>query len=327
MRSLFGPIVVVLLVPASAYSATLASVPSPSVAAPAQPSDECPLSQTALPPVLDGTNAWCPTCSRNALEQLGNLSDQANALVTGANRVKASIGELVRAQETGYVVPRYATIAHDAGGLSYGAYQFSQASGELAGMLQYYLRVKGDPATTHLFNSYIHGGHLVNAGSHVFKMLLQQAASDPVMQYAQDRYFQDEFLDPALADASQTGIRTPLGGAILVDAMTNGGYDSIMAAAKRQVPHVNGPDDEARFLNAFLDARDARYRALARSPLYRRYLKGWLNRDNDYRRLLAAGNFDLEGHVNIASKGTFCGGGGEDAQAFRLWMASADAAR
>src|SRR4051812_12434890 len=119
-RSLVGPIAAVLLLPATAYSATLASVPVPSEVAPPQPSDECPLSQTELPPVLDGTNAWCASCSRGALEQVGNSSDQANALVTGANRERASIEEFVRAEETGSVVPRYAVLAHDSGGVSYG---------------------------------------------------------------------------------------------------------------------------------------------------------------------------------------------------------------
>ena len=306
-RLSLGSILLALLLPATAYCGTRGG--------------DCPASPTVLPAVLDGTDAYCATCATGVLQKIGDMTAQANALVTGANRERASIEEFVRAEETGSVNPRYATMTTDSGGLTYGAYQFSTTSGQLAGLLSYYLRMKNDPATTHLFGSYVHGGELVHGNSRVFTALLRQAANDPVMQYAQQRYFEAAVLDPAMASAAEIGIRTPLGAAILVDAMENGGYDELVAAARRRVPHIAGPSDESRFLAAFLDARDARYRSLARSRFYRPYLNGWLHRDADWRRMLASGNVDMDGRVNIASKGEFCGGGGEDAEAFRLWMA------
>ena len=315
--------------PSSVASSSTGSAPasgtplkSPSSGSPADGSS-CELSKTKLPSVLDGTNAYCPTCVKGALDKLGDGVTQANTLAAGAMRERDTIEQIVKIEETGVASGDYGAISSDGAKMEYGAYQFSRASGQLQGVLRSYIQMEGaDPKSVGVLKSYLHtlesGAPLT--GDHVFTDALRQAAKDPMMKKAQDAYFERTYLIPAVADASKMGLRSPLAAAVLVDLKTNGGYDSVVAAAKKAVPTIASADDEKKFIGALLDARDARYKALAAKADLGRYLKTWMARDKDFRDILASGNTDLSGEVKLAN-GSFCGGNGDDSRAFSLFMA------
>lgn len=289
----------------------------------ARADDVCP-ENPPLPDVLDGTDAWCATCVTDAVGSLGGTIDAASTLQAGVDRTKASIAALDRAEENGSVAAQWDGISVDSGGLTYGAYQFDRKSGELLQLLRDYVRMRADPSVTGPLEVYVRGMGAGNVYDHssTLRMLLREAAKDPVMQLAQEELFQRRAVEPVLADAASMGVRSPLAAAIMVDLKNNGGYDSVVGGARRRVGPIRNADDERRFIAAMLDLREARYRSLARSSRLRKYLTGWLRRNDDFRRLFDAGNLDLSGVVPVHSKDDeLCGGSAGDAQAFRLWMA------
>jgi hypothetical protein len=290
----------------------------------ARAQDACP-ENAPLPEVLDGTDAWCPACVTDALASLDETIDAVSTLQAGVDRTRDSIAALDRAEENGSVAAQWDGITVDDGGLTYGAYQFDRKSGELLTLLRDYVRLRDDHSVTGPLEVYVRGMGAGNVYDHsaTLRLLLKQAAQDPVMQLAQEELFREMAVDPVLADAASMGVRSPLAAAIMVDLKNNGGYDSVVGAARRRVGPIRSDEDDRSFVEALLDLREARYRSLARSSRrLRPYLTGWLRRNDDFRRLYQAGNLDLSGVVPVHSKDdSFCGGSAGDAQAFRLWMA------
>lgn len=268
---------------------------------------------------MEGLDPWCSSCISSRLESLGGTLAQAAETTDAIARVENTISALLRAEETGAKAPDWNHITVDSGGLTYGAFQADRKSGELAAMLRRYL---ADPDARHArsMGPYVRAlsrGERWPDGSADFKRILRAAGSDPAMQRAQSDYFREHHLRPGMADAAEAGLRSPLGAALWLDLKVNGGLDSVVADARRRVGSIRTPGDETRFIRAMLDAREARYRALARKSSHRAYLQGWLSRNGDFRRLLDAGQQDLAGEVRVASKGfSICGGSREDARAF-----------
>lgn len=301
----------------SRFLAVLLVLGAPTLAS----AQECPQHPTPLPPDIADTSAWCPTCAHGALETIDATLGEANALGLGVDTEVKTIMAMVRAEETGSADPDYAAITVDSGGLTYGAYQFDSNSGELHDMLARYIARGGRYASQ--LRPYVSShAHARVKNSAALRSLLRQAASDPIMQQTQDDFFVDEHLKPSMEAAAKLGIRSPLGVALYVDIQTNGGIASVVKTAKRHVPKIQTSGDEQKFVQAMLDARDARYRYLG-SHGYHRYLSGWLARNNDFRKALANNALGLSGRVNLPHVGeSICGGNHYDARAFTLYMAS-----
>ncbi len=284
---------------------------------------ECPQNPSRLPDDISETSAWCPTCSKNALEIIDGSLGEAEALGQGVDTTVQSILNIVRSEESGSAKPDYASITVDSGGLTYGAYQFDSKSGELHDMLAQYMSRGGaySSALRPYVSSMAHGRmpHDQN-----LKNILRKAANDPIMQQTQDDFFVEHHLKNSMQKAADAGIRSPLGVALFVDIQTNGGIDSVMKTARRQVPQIKTAGDETRFIQAMLDAREARYRKLARHG-YGKYLRGWIARNNDFRSMLRNNDIGLEDKIRLPHIGeSFCGGNHADARAFGLYMASLD---
>ncbi|HVO31916.1 MAG TPA: chitosanase [bacterium] len=284
---------------------------------------ECPQNPSRLPDAIDETNAWCPTCSHNALETLDASVGAASALSDGVQTDVETMLNMVRSEETGSATPDYGSITVDSGGLTYGAYQFDSYSGSLRTLLKRYAANGG--AYAHALQPYL---DQMNRGGYphgsALQDLLHKAAKDPVMGQTQDEVYTSEYVQPAMQKAADMGIRSPAGAALVLDIYTNGGLSTIVRQAKAQVPSIKTPGDETRFLQAMLDARDRYYRHLGANG-YGRYLKGWLGRNNDYRTMLAKYGLGLEanGKVYLPHAGTrFCTGDHADARAFGLYMAA-----
>ena len=280
----------------------------------------------ALDP-LDGIDPFCVTCVASRLEALGRTLDDAAAHAASVARVGDTITAITAAEETGARTPDWGQITVDSGGITYGAYQHSRRSGELAKLIREYVANATPSAET---RALLRHARMLDGGrgapldrSKELKRLLRNAASDPVMQQTQKDYFRRTQLEPALADAAAAGIRSPLGASVWLDLQLNGGLEDVVRSARRVAPRVQTAADEARFVRALIDAREARFRRLAHSRKFRQYLPGWLSRNNDFRKLLNAGNLDLAGNVPLPAKDfAICGGSTQDAAAFRAYMAS-----
>lgn len=275
---------------------------------------------------LEGVDPFCESCVASRLESFGRMLDDAARQQAGVSRVQDTLAAVLAAEETGSRTPDYQQITVDSGGITYGAYQADRRSGELAKLLREYVKNATPSAETRALARHadmLAGGKGAALDrSSELKRLLRNAGNDPVMQKAQTDFFRSHHLEPALAKAAAAGIRSPLGASIWLDLTVNGGLDAVVAAARRAVPRVQTPVDEARFLKAMIDARERRYRNLASNGM-RKYLPGWLSRNADFRKLLAAGNLDLTGNVPLPAKGfSLCGGSTTDAAAFRSWMGS-----
>lgn len=290
------------------------------IAAPAF-AQECPENPSHLPPVIAETSAWCPTCAKGALEEIDATMGEAAALNDGVATEVRTIAAIVRSEESGSANPNYGAITVDSGGLTYGAYQFDSNSGELGQLLNRYIARGGQysNALKGYASAMSHGRHPNDAN---LRSILKKAANDPVMQQTQDDMFADVHIKPSMQKAADLGIRSPMGVALYIDIQTNGGIASVISTAKSRAGSIHSPGDETRFIQAMLDAREARYRRLARHG-YGRYLSGWLARNNDFRKALANNALGLSGKIRLPHIGeSFCGGDHQDARAFGLYMAS-----
>lgn len=289
--------------------------------------EECarPAPQPAFDP-LAGIDRFCESCVASRLESLGLTIADLNRVQGSVDRVQDTMGAILGAVETGSRTPDYGQITVDSGGITYGFYQADRRSGELSNLLKRYVQLARPTNETRALARYAQqmagGRGAALDRSRELQNLLRRAAHDPAMQQAQRETFRKHHMEPSMQKAADLGIRSPLGVAVYMDIQVNGGIASIVKAARRQVPRIASPADEVRFIRAMIEAREARYKRLAARGM-RKYLAGWLSRNNDFRRLLNAGNLDLTGNVPVNSKGfSFCGGTPDDAAAFRSHMES-----
>lgn len=176
--------------------------------------------------------------------------------------------------------PDYCAVADsatDAGGLSYGKHQAAEKAGMLYAMLKSYSDQTDpvpDPATKSRIDSHLakfsenkkeYNGTASERAS--FKTELRRACADPAMQTAQDRFFHDNYMVPALMAADDMCVKSNLGKAMFYDSQIQTspkGNRKIRSQAMRSLHKEdahgckpcdpNGPSEE-EFLNALNDAR------------------------------------------------------------------------
>ncbi|HLT06652.1 MAG TPA: peptidoglycan-binding protein [Cyclobacteriaceae bacterium] len=140
---------------------------------------------------------------------------------------KKTAESIINIFETGSVQGDYSMvtlIAGDTGHLTYGRSQTTLGSGNLHLLLKQYVdnagarfKKKLAPFLSRFANrdfSLDHDPHLHN--------ILRASADDPVMRETQDLFFDHTYWKPAFNSASQLGIRTPLGYAVIYDSMVHG---------------------------------------------------------------------------------------------------------
>ncbi|MCA9971073.1 MAG: chitosanase, partial [Anaerolineales bacterium] len=202
----------------------------------------------------------------------------------------------------------------DAGIVSYGRHQATLQSGTLHSVLQAYFRRSGSETSRALQQEFAARVEQRDAGLRHdarLKELLLAAAVEPEMGAAQDEVFDRQFFQPAVAQARQRSLRTPLGVACLYDTQIQGGLFILLpradARAGGSVGDAGGVS-EASWLAAFLDEREARLLALADQAEARgdsasaRALRVSTFRVTEYRTLLAANNLWLEGELLIRGR-------------------------
>lgn len=202
----------------------------------------------------------------------------------------------------------------DAGIISYGKHQATLGSGTLGQVLQVYWRRSDSPASQALRQEYaarLERQEVALRNDARLRALLQQAAAEPEMEAAQDEIFDGHFYQPAVFQAQRHNVASPLGLACLYDTNIQGGLFLLLPAVVGQVGGIAGETgpggriDEATWLGAFLDEREARLLRLAeRSEAAgnrpnAEALRISMFRVFELRKLLVMGNLGLQGELEV----------------------------
>lgn len=196
---------------------------------------------------------------------------------------------IVSVFETGLPRGDYSAVAvlpGDKGGISYGTHQATLASGSLHKLIKAYCSTPGVRYGSAL-SGYL---RLLRArwrglnDDAPFRRLLRQAATDPLMQLCQDRFFDDRYWAPAQAEAEAAGWETPLGASIVYDGYIHGSWAAMRDRATRRESKANEKD----WMRAYVLVR-RQWLARRQGPL-----RATVYRMDAFQRLMGAGNWDLE---------------------------------
>ena len=159
---------------------------------------------------------------------------------------------------------RYDAVAHsasDAGGLSYGKHQAALVGGQLYKLIKLYCDTPGAKYADN-FRTYLpamQAGDRTLDNDTALIALLKKAATDPVMQDVQDRYFRDNYMRPALQEVQSCGFVNALSCAVVYDSFIQGSWSHGANIKGRTVAKVGAPSaaNEKDWILAYLATRRA----------------------------------------------------------------------
>lgn len=199
---------------------------------------------------------------------------------------------IVNLFETGHVLGDYGQVTvldGDPGRLTYGRSQTTLGSGKLSELLEAYA---GNPGAR--FGRAIAGWMpaITAAGAALdsdrrLHNLLRACADDPVMRETQDRFFDENFWQPAVRAASKLGIQTALGTAVVYDSFVHGSWPRMRAATDAQAGSVAQTGEQA-WISAYVRVRR---QWLASHSIS--ILRGTVYRMDAFRRLIELGQWGL----------------------------------
>lgn len=199
----------------------------------------------------------------------------------------------------------YATYQNrDDGIVSYGRFQFTLASGSLFSVLDKYLARAGGTTADQLRAGYAERVKARDAAlrdDQNLRALLVAAASDPIMQEAQDATATEVYWNACMnLSAAPRNINTPLGRALLFDMAINHGlrHDMIALAegalslpVRGRLPDV---DTEKRLIAKLAEVRQDRMSKLAA----RMNMPGLKQRGDWWVTFVASNDWDVLGDLN-----------------------------
>lgn len=177
----------------------------------------------------------------------------------------------------------------DPGGLTYGRSQTTLNSGNLFLLIKAYCQSDGaisadvlQPYLPRLNNrdqSLDHDSNL--------RQLLRSAGKDPVMQKTQDEFFDRVYWNPAVKSATNLGINTPLGTAVVYDSVIHGSWQLMR---DRTLGHYGTVANlgEKDWIKHYVDVRRD---WLANHSIV--ILHGTVYRMDAFKSLITSGNWDL----------------------------------
>ncbi|MDE1173882.1 MAG: chitosanase [Parvibaculaceae bacterium] len=142
---------------------------------------------------------------------------------------KAAAQAIVNIFETGKAQGAYDAVTvlrGDSGHLTYGRSQTTLGSGNLHKLLRSYLDLPGAALADDLTPYF---PRLAKKDFSLdrdmpFKALLRQAAADPLMRAVQDRFFDEQFWQPALRAATGLGLAEALSVTVVYDSTVHGSF-------------------------------------------------------------------------------------------------------
>jgi len=172
---------------------------------------------------------------------------------------KRTAQAIVNIFETGSVLGDYGSvtvIAGDTGHLTFGRSQTTLGSGNLHDLLQRYCANPGARFAARL------AGYLERFAAKDFTLdadlrlqnLLRATADDPVMRETQDEFFDDVYWRTAQRAATQFGILTPLGVAVVYDSTVHGSWKLMRDRTTQKSGNVAAHGERA-WISAYVQTR------------------------------------------------------------------------
>jgi hypothetical protein len=118
------------------------------------------------------------------------------------------------------------------------------------------------------------------------RKVLRDAGADPVMRSTQDSFFDSKYWADAVTTATQIGIQTPLGMAVVYDSTVHGSFAKIAARATKAVGSVATAGEQA-WVKMYLKLRKS-WLLSCKAPL-----PNTVYRQDEFNKFIAAGNWDL----------------------------------
>ena len=141
---------------------------------------------------------------------------------------KKTAEAIVNIFETGSALGNYGSVAllpGDTGHLTYGRSQTTLASGNLYLLIKAYCAAAGAQFAAALtpYLPRLAACDTSLDADMTFRGLLHAAGADPVMQAAQDQFFDRAFWNPSVQDAESCGVASALGTNVVYDRHIQGG--------------------------------------------------------------------------------------------------------
>ena len=177
----------------------------------------------------------------------------------------------------------------DTGGLTYGKHQTTINSGNLYLLIKAYTETAGALYATQFvpYMALLAKKAPLLASNTAFKKLLADAGTDPVMQKAQDDFFDRVFWEPAVKTATAYGFTRPLSAAIIYDSMIHGSWGMIRDRTNNAVGAPKSIN-EVTWIQAYNNTRRS---WLANHS--NKLLRNCVYRQDALKALMAAGEWDL----------------------------------
>ncbi len=238
---------------------------------------------------------WNPTIDK----ALYNNQNFANVSMDAMDQITLNH---IRKKETGTAAGKYDTAGDigDGAGISFGAYQFTEKSGNLKEYLTRLVAVTNDPVGQNYLSKF-EGNNYTGIKAGLIKYL-KETGDTPAGKYVQDSMYKEMFLDPAKKLAASYGITNPASISQIIDHSVNAG----LGGAKRMLKYAHGdysPESIAR-------ARKNDYNGIiAANSSLAKYRDNWMSRVDDNAKLFvsesnkiataqAPDTVDILNHVN-----------------------------
>jgi chitosanase len=172
---------------------------------------------------------------------------------------KRTAQSIINIFETGSVLGDYGNvtvIAGDTGHLTFGRSQTTLGSGNLADLIRRYCANPGARFSGRLetYMDRIAAKDLTLDTEQKLHNVLRATADDPVMRETQDLFFDQVYWQPAERVATQLGITTPLGMAVVYDSTVHGSWKLIRDRTVQQAGTVAALGERG-WISAYVDAR------------------------------------------------------------------------
>lgn len=186
------------------------------------------------------------------------------------DKQKATARAIVNIFETGHVAGDYGSVTvlkGDSGHLTYGRSQTTLGSGNLYLLIKAYCDLPGAQFAKEL------GAYLprlmardvtLDNDASLRDLLREAGHEDPKMGEEQDRFFDRNYLEPALRTAVAQKIMTPLGQTVVYDSFIQGGFWKVVPLVGNRIG--DGGVDEETWVSRYIEARRGWLKTLA-SPL------------------------------------------------------------
>lgn len=203
---------------------------------------------------------------------------------------RAAANAIVSCHETGKPIGNYSAVAvlPDGAGISYGTHQATHRAGSLYKIVKMFCDLSNSPVATklraYLPDLSVTGPSTVakSAADSKLKDLLRAAGEEQLMRFAQNRVFERNYLDPAIAACDGSSFTKALSLAVIYDSMIQGGY----ATVRDKVKATGG---EQKWIAAYVAAR-RKWLANHPKPIVRKTVY----RMETFEKLMSSGNWDLK---------------------------------